>query len=93
LEIKLTTTAKTDLREINRYLVAHFPTKSESTYNAIIKNCELLTQYPQMGRLNEITSARELKVTNLPYYIIYKETAKTLVIYRIYHTSRNPLSP
>jgi toxin ParE1/3/4 len=92
LEIRITPHARQDLREISQWLIEHFPEKSLQTYEQITTACTQLTEFPEIGRRGSITDTREMKISRLPYRIIYRIRGKQLFILRIYHTARKPLN-
>src|SRR5437899_810060 len=81
--------AETDLAEILDYLEERSPPAAERLANAVDKRCELLRQFPEMGRArNElVTGLRSIPIEQ--YVLFYRVTAIAVEILRILHGSRD----
>jgi toxin ParE1/3/4 len=51
----------------------------------IIDQIQLLTQFPQLGRLGRVTGTRELVISETPFVVAYRIGADAVRVLRILH--------
>lgn len=79
-----------DLATISAYIAAHSPASAARLIDAIIAQVELLTTYPQMGRIGRRAGMREL-VVHTHYLVIYRVLPDAINIQRVKHVARKGL--
>jgi toxin ParE1/3/4 len=52
----------------------------------------LLEQHPYAGQATDLPGVRRLTVSSYPYLIFYRVTGEEVIVQRMRHTSRRPLS-
>lgn len=92
LKIKLNTKANSDFDNIFEYYDGLSSKIADNFIDDIEKCFRFLSDNPQAGRKLENTEIREWALHNWPYVIPYQVLKNEIIILRIYHTSRNPLS-
>ena len=53
-----------------------------------LRSAALLTDQPHIGRPGRVPGTRELVITRFPYILPYRVEGGTVVILRVFHTSR-----
>jgi addiction module RelE/StbE family toxin len=86
--VKWTSKARRDLYSVEQYIAQDNPPAAVETVLKIINAVEVLTRFADMGRPGRIPETRELVIIGLPYIIPYRVTDNTVIILRVYHTSR-----
>lgn len=81
--------ALADLDAALAYVAKDSPSAAQSMRERIVDSVALLEQWPDAGRIGRRADVREHPVPRTPYLIIYRHTAESLFILRIWHTSRN----
>ncbi len=77
-----------DLLAIDARISPDNPIAAEQVVDYIIEQAELLTRFPQMGRIPKPSAPRELIFTRYPYNLIYRATRYKIRIVRVIHQSR-----
>ncbi|MDO9244655.1 MAG: type II toxin-antitoxin system RelE/ParE family toxin [Rhodocyclaceae bacterium] len=77
-----------DLRGIHDYIARDNPTAARQVIKAVRNNVKILQDHPACGRPGRIEGTRELVVGRYPYIVAYRQTAQTLEILAVVHTSR-----
>lgn len=88
MHVKWTSRARGDLYSVEAYISQDNPTAAAETVLKIIAAIELLPEFADMGRPGRVPGTREFLIPGLPYIIPYRVTSSTIVILRVYHTSR-----
>jgi addiction module RelE/StbE family toxin len=88
VQIKWTTKARNDLYSVEEYISRDNPTAAVDTVLKIIETVESLSTFTQIGRPGRVPDTRELVIPNLPFIVPYRVDNTTIVILRVYHTSR-----
>ncbi len=88
MQVKWTNKARRDLASVEKYIAQDNPIAAIETVFKIIAAAETLVNFADTGRPGRIPATRELVITGLPYIVPYRVSNCTVVILRIYHTSR-----
>ena len=88
MHIKWTTKARNDLYSVEEYISRDNPTAAVETVLNIIETVESLSTFTQIGRPGRVPDTRELVIPSLPFIVPYRVDSSTIVILRVYHTSR-----
>ncbi len=81
--------ADTDLDAIKAYIADTSPQTATSVLTRILQSVAMLENFPLLGREGRVPGTRELTISNLPYFAVYRIVDETdLTILRIMHTSR-----
>jgi toxin ParE1/3/4 len=88
VHIKWTTKARNDLYSVEKYISRDNPTAAVETVLNIIETVESLSTFTQIGRPGRVPDTRELVIPSLPFIVPYRVDSSTIVILRVYHTSR-----
>ncbi len=56
---------------------------------ALEKDLNLIAQYPEQAKIVR-KEFRQALIKKFPFLIIYKITESSIIIYSVFHTSRNP---
>ncbi|HKZ16805.1 MAG TPA: type II toxin-antitoxin system RelE/ParE family toxin [Geobacteraceae bacterium] len=88
MHIKWTSKARRDLFSVEAYISRDNPTAAVETVLKIITAVESISGFADMGRTGRVTDTRELVIPGLPFIIPYRINNSTIIILRVYHTSR-----
>ncbi|ABQ26892.1 type II toxin-antitoxin system RelE/ParE family toxin [Geotalea uraniireducens] len=88
MHVKWTSKARRDLYSVDGYISQDNPTAAAETVLKIIAAVESLSQHAEMGRPGRVPDTRELVIPGLPFIVPYRISSSTIVILRVYHTSR-----
>jgi len=74
MSVRVTPAAFADLEEIDDYVTENFgPSRAIETRRSLCDTFELLTEFPQMGRLRPDIASRPVRFFFLkPYWIVYQ---------------------
>ncbi len=89
MRIRWTPAAAGDLQHISDYLKEHHPRYLQPTMRKLYEAVRSLKQSPQRGRIGREEGTRELLVFPLPYVAVYRATAQSVEVVRIYHTAQD----
>ena len=89
MQVVLAEPAERDLVSIIDYIAQDNPPAAEKVYRTIATAVRRLAGFPEMGRLGRLPDTRELRVSPLPYLVVYEVTADILTILAIFHTARD----
>ena len=89
MRIRWTPAAAADLQHINDYLRDHHPRYRQPTMQKLYEAVRALKQSPQRGRLGREDGTREFLFSSLPYIAVYRVTADSVEVVRIYHTAQD----
>jgi toxin ParE1/3/4 len=81
--------AETDLAEILDYLDQRNPAAAERLAAALDQRCELLSQFPNMGRARDELASGLRSIAVDRYVIFYRVTPSAVEVLRILHGSRD----
>ena len=87
-KINFTLLAKNDLNNIQTYIYNNNKNSAKKVISYIIKQIELLSSTPSIGRAGRVLRTRELVINKYPFIIPYLVREKTVYILRILHTSQ-----
>lgn len=89
MKVRLTSSAASDLRQINVYIAADSPSRARQFVKKIIQACQGLTDAPRRGR--EVSSlgpgVRGLVFGS--YLILYQIEPREVVVLRVVHGMRD----
>ena len=77
-----------DILAIDQHIASENPTAAQQVTDYLITHAELLTRFPQTGRIPRPGAPRELVFTRYPYNLIYRITSAKVRILRVIHQSR-----
>ncbi len=81
-------TALDDLRGIHDYIARDNPDAARRVIKAVRDGVKVLQDHPAIGRPGRIEGTRELVIGRYPYIAAYRQTATTLEVLAIVHSSR-----
>ena len=91
MRVRLTPEARLDIDAITDYINERSPTGGKKVEEAIRRTLRLLARWPYSGRKSEFVNIRERTLPGLPYLVLYRISANTVEVIKIFHTSRNPI--
>lgn len=77
--------AVVDLHRIREYIRQDNPAAAERTGARIELAVESLARFPEMGHPGEIAGTRELVMSNLPHFVVYRLKSGSVQILRVMH--------
>jgi len=84
------------LREASRtldkhyeYLAARNPKAAGFVFKRIVAGTKRLQQFPQSGRQGRFEGTRKVVVPGVPYIVVYRVSAASVEILRVFHTSQD----
>ena len=83
--IRWTEHASVDVVGIARWIAADDPAAADRVADAIFIAVMRLEGFPLSGRLGCVLETRELVVSGLPYLVVYRIEASSVVILRVLH--------
>jgi len=72
MTLKWTPAALTDLAQAQAYIAAENPRAAQRVAERIHKATHVLKDYPEIGRVGELTDTREWVVKQTPYLLVYR---------------------
>ena len=87
-EINFTLLAKNDLNNIQKYIYNNNKNSAKKIIDCIIKQIELLSLTPSIGRAGRVLRTRELVINKYPFIVPYLVKDNAVFILRILHTSQ-----
>lgn len=78
-----------DLENIRQYIGQDHSKAAEVVATRIRESVAKLKEYPAQGRPGKVPGTRELVITDYPYLVPYKVIGKSIIILRVFHTSRS----
>ncbi len=85
MRLRWTHSASRDLELIEEHISRDNPGAAVDAVLEIIRQAELLTDYPDMGRVGRVDGTRELVIVGLPYVVPYTYKGNELVVIRVLH--------
>jgi len=89
MRIRWTPAAAADLQHINDYLKEHHPQYRRPTMRKLYEAVCALKEWPQRGCRGREEGTRELPFSPLPYVAVYRVTADSIEVVRIYHGAQD----
>lgn len=89
MQVVLAEPAERDLVSIVDSITQDNPPATEKVYSAIATALRRLADFPEMGRPGRLPGTRELRITTLPYLVIYQIAADRITVLAIFHTARD----
>ena len=77
-----------ELRQQVGYIKSRNPAAAQAVRGRIVKAIRRLAQFPEAGRSWRVEGCRELIIPGLPYLVIYKVTADSVIVASLFHESR-----
>ena len=85
MRLRFTPRAIRQFTSISEYISLDNPTAARKVGRQIRKACELLRDFPSIGRPGMRSGTQELSVSGLPYVIVHRVTQEEILILGIYH--------
>jgi plasmid stabilization system protein ParE len=92
VRLRVTDRAATQIERALAYIEAESPQGADRVRERIATLFLLLIQHPYAGHPTDLAGVRRLAVSPYPYVIFYRVTADEVVVQRMRHTSRRPVS-
>jgi toxin ParE1/3/4 len=89
MRLAYTADAAADLDQIWDFLAPRSPIGAQHVIEAIHAAAQRLTRFPELGRTGQDVRTRELDLAEYPYLLVYRVEDITLIVLRVYHTSRD----
>lgn len=92
MEIRIASSAKKELKEIEEYISQDNPTKAKEVVNEIVKSFRTIQKFPNCGTLlsNKIACDKNFRyIIKYSYAIIYKLNSEYISVNRILHLKRD----
>ncbi|HWK94292.1 MAG TPA: type II toxin-antitoxin system RelE/ParE family toxin [Pseudolabrys sp.] len=94
MKVRFSPSATDDIIQIADYLIERRPAAARAVETAIRNSIGLLAEFPGSGRgMIERPGVRIMPIVRYPYLIYYEIGQNELVVLRILHGARAPLSP
>ncbi|NEP03720.1 MAG: type II toxin-antitoxin system RelE/ParE family toxin [Okeania sp. SIO2G4] len=88
MKIVWTRLALNDINSAYEYIVTNNQDAALDTIERIEEAINRLLQYPQMGRVGQISGTRELVISRTPFIVPYRVRDDTLEILGVIHAAR-----
>ncbi len=89
MQIRWTTDASEDLKQIARYIRRDNPPAARRVASTIFDAANSLQQFPNRGRVGRIIGTRECVFPGWPYILVYRVMDTTVEILRIYYGAQD----
>ncbi|MFI5384526.1 MAG: type II toxin-antitoxin system RelE/ParE family toxin [Fimbriimonadales bacterium] len=87
--LDLTDTARLDLAEIHQYIGEDNPRAADAMINHIWSSCDLLREYPNLGRARPQLGVSGMRATSVGNYsVYYLPTDEAIIVVRVIHHAR-----
>lgn len=90
MRIRWLTAATGSLRRVHAHIALDNPRAAARVVRRIVQ-CEVcvekLASFPNAGRIGQVDGTRELVVPGLPYIMVYRITAESVDILRVFHSA------
>ena len=87
MRILWTKSAEENLKHIEEYIAQD---NSETAINVvvnIVKSVEMLSNYPEIGRMGRLVGTRELVIVGMPFIVPYRVKKDHIEVLRILHSA------
>ena len=88
MQVRWTEDAYSDLEAAAQYLFEHAGDRAGELVRALYEAPLSLTRFPARGRPGRKHGTRELILTSLPYFIVYRISDDAVHVLRILHTAQ-----
>ena len=78
-----------DIQSIVEYIAKDDPEIAQNVVKAIWDASETLSYFPGRAKAGRVPETKELILTDLPYFIVFRVRNNAVEILRVIHTSRN----
>ena len=85
MAILWTQPAVADLYRVREHIRFENPAAAEKVGAVIETASNNLLRYPEMGRRGEVAGTRELPISGLPYFLVYRLKGDAVQILRVLH--------
>jgi toxin ParE1/3/4 len=85
MRLRFTARALRQFTSIAEYISRDNKSAALKVGQHVSKACELLAEFPSIGRPGTRAGTRELSIRGLPYVIVHRVTEDEIVILGIYH--------
>ncbi|MBR1210165.1 type II toxin-antitoxin system RelE/ParE family toxin [Bradyrhizobium sp. JYMT SZCCT0180] len=92
MKLRVTRRAAAQIEEALEYIEAESPQAANHMRGRLQALFLLLEQHPHAGQATDVPGVRRLTVSPYPYLIFYRVTGHEVIVQRMRHTSRRPLS-
>jgi toxin ParE1/3/4 len=92
VRLRVTRRAATQIEKALDYIEAESPQGANRLRERIQNLFILLAQHPYAGQATDLRGVRRLSVSPYPYLIFYRVTGDEVIVQRLRHTSRRPLT-
>lgn len=89
LEIVWSRLARRRLEEIHDHIAKDKPDAAQRFTTRLVATVEVLKDYPLLGRTGSEPGIRELVIGGTPYIVLYRTSAKRVVISTIWHGAQH----
>jgi len=89
MQVVLAAPAERDLTSIIDYIALDNPPAAEKVFRSIEAALRRLPDFPELGRSGRLPGTREVRVSSLPYLIVYGATADCVTVFAIFHIARD----
>jgi addiction module RelE/StbE family toxin len=90
MKVRWTTEASENLEHIRRHIEEDNPAAALRKVQAIFDHVKKLSLFPNRGRTGRKDGTRELVLSPLPYFVVYRVQYDTIVILYIRHGAQQP---
>jgi toxin ParE1/3/4 len=87
--VRFSTAARADIQSIYDYIAQENPIAAARVVATIETATSRLSMFPLSGRTGAIEGTRELIVSRLPYIVVYRAMAETVVIIAVFHAAQD----
>ena len=92
MRLRVTKRAATQIEKALDYIEAEAPQGANRMRERIRTLFLLLAQHPHAGQATDLPGVRRLSLSPYPYLIFYRVAGDEVIVQRVRHTSRRPLS-
>ncbi|MBR1272521.1 type II toxin-antitoxin system RelE/ParE family toxin [Bradyrhizobium sp. AUGA SZCCT0222] len=92
MKLRVTKRAAAQIEEALDYIEAESPQTANHMRGRIQALFLLLERHPHAGQATDLPGVRRVTVSPYPYLIFYRVTGDAVIVQRMRHTSRRPLS-
>jgi len=84
--------AVANLKEIRGFIAKDSPNSASKVAKSIKETVNLLKDNPHLGKPSLVGGFREKQVVGLPFVIPYKVVDSKIIIIRVFHNNRKPIT-
>lgn len=90
MEIKFSDQAYVDLKWFDIYFSEVFPDGKVKAYNNFEHSLILLSEFPEIGKLEEGDNVREYQIKHTVFSLVYELRDDLIIILSVWDTRKNP---